>query len=365
MRVLILLAKHKDASTASAALRREIPRPEYLLLQEGLGADLIDFSDVESSTHPLVRLARRWSFCAGLAMLAFTLRGRYEQFYCTGEDVGMPFAALMALTRRRDSITCVIHSGGTRSRRLIFRAVPSSVWRNFIALSQEQWRVLVDEVGLPRAKVHSLRIWLDTRFYDPARASLNADAPTEYAMSCGRESRDYALLAAAADALPIQFLVVASGWAPHSGFATATGIRSGGNIRVESARLSYIELRSRYKGARLVVVPAKNVTYAAGVTSITEAMSMGKTVVATDSPGIRDYIEEGVTGAVVPTGDPAALRAALVALWADPAALARIGARNRQYAVEQFSVEKYVMRVADLLGIAITRGPMSAVYDGV
>jgi glycosyltransferase involved in cell wall biosynthesis len=182
-------------------------------------------------------------------------------------------------------------------------------------------------------------------------------------MACGRESRDYPTLEQAAATLPQHFLVVASGWAPHAGFATANDIRTGGNIRVEAARLSYVELRERYAHARLIVVPAKWVTYAAGVTSITEAMSMGKAVIATSSPGTRDYVDDGVTGAVVPTADPAAMRNAIQRLWDDAPALARMGARNRAFALEHFSVEKHGQRVAALLGMSPARGPLTAAYD--
>jgi glycosyltransferase involved in cell wall biosynthesis len=363
MRVLILLAKHKDESTVAAALRGEIPRPEYLVLQEAIGADLIDFSDVEASTHPLVRLARRKSLWTGLAMLGFVKRGMYEHFYCTGEDVGIPFALMMLGAGQLRRITIVIHNGGARLRRFVLRALPSAVWKHVICLSDEQQRVLLQVVRLPDDVVKRFPQWIDSKFYDPARSVPLHSGRSDYVVACGRESRDYPLLERAATGLAIPFHVVASGWAPHAGFAAAEGIQTGGNITVESGGLSYVELRNRYGNARLVLVPVKHVTYAAGVTSICEGMSMGKAIVATTSPGTRDYVDEGVTGAVVETGDAPALRAAVERLYADRASCELIGARNRKFAVEELDVERYGARVAALLGKTPIRGSFASCYD--
>ena len=74
-------------------------------------------------------------------------------------------------------------------------------------------------------------------------------------------------------------------------------------------------------------------------TAALEAMGCGVPVVATDVGGLAEVVEEGVTGAVVPPGDPRALAHATLLLLRDPerrAALAR-GARER--AVRRWGVE--------------------------
>lgn len=53
--------------------------------------------------------------------------------------------------------------------------------------------------------------------------------------------------------------------------------------------------------------------------ALLEAMAAGRAVVASDVPAIREYIEPGVSGVLVPPGDAAALGGALAELIASPA----------------------------------------------
>lgn len=348
MKTLILLAKAPASETTELAARGELPRPEYEELQKALGAELLDFHDVERSRHPAVRAAARKSPRWGLAMLGFLRRREFDHIYATGEDVGIPFATLCKGARWLGRVTVVIHNGGTPKRRVLLRALGHEVWRNVICLGEEQRRVLVEDIGLPAYKVHRFPQWLDGRFYDPALASDGAKG--EYVLSVGRESRDYPTLERAARGLPLRFHVVASGWAPHAGFDVATNISSGANVTVEKGGLPYPELRERYGRARFVVAPLNRVTYAAGVTSICEAMAMGKAVVATASPGILDYVKPGVSGLVVPVGDAEALRRAVVELWDDEERCAEMGRHNRRWVEDVLSTDRYVERVVGLLG---------------
>lgn len=349
MRILILLATEEAKDVPDAVRNREMPRHEYMVLEEVLQADRIDFSHVRASTNLLVRLARRIRLQFGLAVLGFVRRREFDRFYCSGEDVSIPFAFLMLAVLDFGRITSVIHNGGTRRRRVLFRVIPKRAWEHIICLSFEQFRVLVDELRFSADQVHRSPQWLDTEFFNPV---LAAHAPaTDYVFACGRESRDYDTLQRAAQGLDIPFRVVASGWSPSAGFATTDAMRNSSNLTVEAGGLSYCELRDRYHNARLVVVPVRKVTYAAGVTSICEGMSMGKAIIATSSPGTRDYVHEGSSGIVVPVGDVAALRQAIVRLWNDTEACAHFGERNRAFAVENLRVELYATSVARLFGI--------------
>jgi L-malate glycosyltransferase len=66
--------------------------------------------------------------------------------------------------------------------------------------------------------------------------------------------------------------------------------------------------------------------------AVLEAMAAGLPVVASGVDGIRELVRPGVTGELVPPGDPAALAAALIALLGDPDAAMRMGAAGRTFA---------------------------------
>lgn len=76
--------------------------------------------------------------------------------------------------------------------------------------------------------------------------------------------------------------------------------------------------------------------------ALIEAMAAGRAVVSTDAGGVADVVTSGVTGLVVPQGDPHALAAALARLLADPSERARLGSAARADVLERFSYRRLV-----------------------
>ncbi|HEX9951935.1 MAG TPA: glycosyltransferase family 4 protein [Rubricoccaceae bacterium] len=70
---------------------------------------------------------------------------------------------------------------------------------------------------------------------------------------------------------------------------------------------------------------------------LVEAAGAGRAIVATNVPGCRDVVSDGVNGRLVPVHDPAALAAALGELLADPALRASMGAASRRRAEAEFA----------------------------
>lgn len=84
----------------------------------------------------------------------------------------------------------------------------------------------------------------------------------------------------------------------------------------------YIALVRR---AAVIVVPLDG-EEGGGHTTVTLAQRLARPIVVSDVPAIADFVEDGVTARLVPPGDPAALAAAVRALWDDAALRARLGA---------------------------------------
>jgi glycosyltransferase involved in cell wall biosynthesis len=78
--------------------------------------------------------------------------------------------------------------------------------------------------------------------------------------------------------------------------------------------------------------------------SIIEAMASGRTVVATDVGGVREIIDDGVDGVIVPPEDDASLAAALLSLVRDPDRRSRLGASAEKRAAMNFSDQAMIRR---------------------
>jgi glycosyltransferase involved in cell wall biosynthesis len=79
--------------------------------------------------------------------------------------------------------------------------------------------------------------------------------------------------------------------------------------------------------------------------ALLEAMAWSRPVVATAVNGCPEVVADGVTGLLVPPGEPAAWARAVVRLLKDPARAAAMGRQGRGRVEEQFTLEGMVSRV--------------------
>ncbi len=73
---------------------------------------------------------------------------------------------------------------------------------------------------------------------------------------------------------------------------------------------------------------------------VMEAMAMEKPVVATDVNGVRELVDAGKTGLLVPPADPAALAETIDSLFDSPEKLKAFGKAGKQRVAEQFTMER-------------------------
>jgi L-malate glycosyltransferase len=93
--------------------------------------------------------------------------------------------------------------------------------------------------------------------------------------------------------------------------------------------------------ADIAVLPSASEGMSVG---LLEAMAAGLPVVATDVPGTREVVAHGVTGRLVPVGQPERLAAALDEFARDAGMRARCGAAGRRRVEEHFTLEQNVSR---------------------
>jgi glycosyltransferase involved in cell wall biosynthesis len=148
-------------------------------------------------------------------------------------------------------------------------------------------------------------------------------------------------------------IAAASPWSKRED--TSAGIDIPPNVTVRAC--DQFELRQLYADATLVVVPLQETDFQAGITTILEAMSMGRALVCTRTTGQTDTIVEGASGRYVPIGDPGALRAAIQALLANPEETARLAAAGQRWAKEHADIDAYAADLAALVEAACPRVP--------
>lgn len=82
-----------------------------------------------------------------------------------------------------------------------------------------------------------------------------------------------------------------------------------------------------------------------------EAMAVGRPVIATDNPGCRDLVENGVTGFLVQPRNVGELAEAMERLIENPLTGAMLGHRARQYAEGRFSAavaNRHVLKAVNM-----------------
>ncbi|HEX2221391.1 MAG TPA: glycosyltransferase [Candidatus Limnocylindria bacterium] len=91
-------------------------------------------------------------------------------------------------------------------------------------------------------------------------------------------------------------------------------------------------------------------------TAALEAMASAVPVVATDVGGVREVVEDGVTGSVVPALDPRSLAAAVVELLSEPSRRSEMAVESRRRAEERFSLDRCAETHLRAYRMALSRG---------
>ncbi len=82
--------------------------------------------------------------------------------------------------------------------------------------------------------------------------------------------------------------------------------------------------------------------------AIVEAMAAGVPVVASDTGGPAEIIENGKTGLLIPVGDADALEQAIDSLLSDPGKASRIAQAGRQLACQKFDINRVTGQMEEL-----------------
>lgn len=344
-RTLMLIPSYAKRGIDKEVAANKHPQMDYYALQAELDADLADYAVLDADRRPLVRLACKLGKDVGLAMHGFLRCGDYDVIYSNGENVSIPLAALFGLVRQRPRHVLIGHHLSPKKKRPFLRALHPQMDAVFV-YARTQYEYAQQALGIPAWKLHLIPFHADHRFYHPMHVPIR-----NMICSAGLEWRDYPTMIEAVRDLDVEVcLAAASPWSKHKNETAGRTLPP----NVSARRYNYAELRQLYAESRLVVVPLYDNDFQAGVTTLLEAMAMGKAVIVTRTVGQRDVIEDGENGVYVPPRDPAAMRAAILRLLNNPQEAARLGKNARKTIEENMTLDHWVQRIATVTRMLIT-----------
>lgn len=152
-------------------------------------------------------------------------------------------------------------------------------------------------------------------------------------------SKGAATLIRAARRVQAEFVICGDGWQLPSLRRLARRLKVEDRVRF-SGWLEPVQLARELAEASVVAVPSLW-PEPFGIVGI-EAFAAGRPVVATATGGIPEWLDDGVSGLLVPPGDVHGLAEALERLLADPERQREMGEAGRATVAERFSVEHHL-----------------------
>ncbi len=354
---LMLVSQSADAQLRADVAAGRRPCPEYLRLEADHGVELLDWSRLPKPVHERTAASSLLHVVAAARKL-----DRFDVVFSDGEHLGVPLSVLIRIRWPSKAHLVLGHHITTPTKRRVFKLLGAERGMSRVLMhSRRQVEVAVRELGLPRSRLAFVPYFADSAFWSPRPQMEEA-----LVVTAGREHRDYVTLAAACSGMPERVVVAAGSFhSPRAPWAAPSSWPRNFDVLQTLDRTS---LRELYARAMVVVVPVLPTDFQAGVTTLLEAMAMGKPVVVTATEGQRDIVDNGDTGILVPPGDPGALRNAVRRLLDDAGERARLG-RNARRAVEtRFSLDIYAATLAahldELAEASTSRRPGGDVPEG-
>jgi glycosyltransferase involved in cell wall biosynthesis len=192
--------------------------------------------------------------------------------------------------------------------------------------------------GGRRGPIYLAEEQTDTEFFRPAAERDERSRPL--IVSCGLEQRDCVTLAGAIEGLDVDSKICAA--SPNYADKTRVAIPDVLPDNVEMRLFDFSELRVLYQQADITVLTVLPNDYAAGSTSLLEAVACGSPVIMTQGVGTpQEFIDDGLIVGV-PATDVDGLRNAIVEVLADREAASGRSERARERVLSAHSKHGYI-----------------------
>lgn len=176
-------------------------------------------------------------------------------------------------------------------------------------------------------------------------------AGDDHVVSSGKTNRDQATLLAALDGLPgVVYARSPRGLTVPAGVELVTDETHEDTVEPGGPKFSYGHVLRDLVRASVVAIPLRDPAKISGLSELNDALALGKPVVVTRTPHLRDVDVEVIgCGIVTEPGDVAGWRAALHRLHGDSVLRARMGAAGRAFAEERWNAAIFGQAVVEAL----------------
>ncbi len=344
MKTLYIIAKGmgKLPKQKMVQLEKNGEMPRFTYLEKKLKADLLDERLLREEPSAMMRTLFRYiPVPVAQIIKALRIHRQYDLILSQSEKVAFPLALIMKIFRVKTPHVIIISritsidSYKSKLKQWYLKQVKNSVSR-FLIWSSNQRKIAIEQLGVDPAKIVLIKRGTDQKFWVPI------ERETDMICSVGMEARDYPTLVEALKPLSIP-CHIAAGEARGEIFETVKKLYNISEMpeHITIGQKNYTELRELYARSRFVVVSLLPTDSDNGLTTILESMAMAKPVICTRAEGQVDIIEDGVTGLMVPQGDPIALGNAISELWNNPERCKQMGMAGRRFIETHHSLEQF------------------------
>jgi glycosyltransferase involved in cell wall biosynthesis len=211
-------------------------------------------------------------------------------------------------------------------------------------LSRRVLESVESEFALERSRLELLDWGPDLAFYRESAARGETTSPS-CIVSAGKTDRDYDTLIEAFAEIPYPLRIhCSSDSGPRSS-------RPPDHVHVNRGAggenpVPYRELLREYESALGIAIPLRETPLMAGLTSLLDAMAVGKAVVMTRNPWIDIDIEAEGIGLWVEPGDVGGWRRAITFLLEHPTETREMGRRGRSLCESRYDISRFAAGLA-------------------
>jgi glycosyltransferase involved in cell wall biosynthesis len=231
----------------------------------------------------------------------------------------------------------------------IFVKLFASGHDRLLCLSSRVKNQLRDEFGIPESKLPLLNWGADCSDYE----IKNSDRNPEIILTAGGTSRDYNTLVKAFAEVNYPLQIYCTGKSAPTVSEIPANITCRYNDETEKNAVSFQDLLAEYERAYAIAIPLEvpanraDTTTLIGLTSLLEAMAMGKAVIMTKHRQVNIDVEKEGIGLWVEPGDVKGWQKAISYLLEHPNETKQMGKRARELCEKTYNLEVFSSQLAE------------------